>query len=170
MHVITAMQRGGEKTLPPEIIGWDRLSWAGAQMQTDGGVEGLSGIGQDAALPSSDFGYYDPTSAAQIANDWAPASTQSGSGVNWNQLANLVNVASIDTAKLLAASNPGTLYRAPDGTTIYSQPTGNMQNLLVGSVPSGVNVNTPLLQSSGVSTTVLLIGAAFVAAMVFGKR
>jgi hypothetical protein len=74
-------------------------------------------------------------------------------------------------AKIMAAQNPGTYYKDPQGNVIYSQPTGNTQNLpgIYGNTGGGAQGSfvTPIGSGSfgGINSSTLMmvavVGLAF---------
>jgi hypothetical protein len=94
-------------------------------------------------------------------------------GFDWSGLTNMINASSTDIAKILAASNPGTMYRDPQGNVIYSQPTGNTQNLPIGGGGPVGTINTPFGSGSfsGISSnTILMVGVVGLLAIMLMKK
>lgn len=158
------------KSLPAELVaggrnGLRRLLQNGEVVQQ----RGMRGIGDscyDSATPGMEYlcDYSDPGVVVQPSGSF-----------DWTGLANVITVASTNMAKILAASNPGTMYRDPQGNLIYSQPTGNTQNLPVGGGGPVGTVNTPIGSASfaGISSnTIMMIGMMGLVAVVLmsGRR
>lgn len=106
---------------------------------------------------------------------------QRGMGaIDWNAIANLTGEAARAMVPIMAAQNPGTMYNYDKSTgriTVYSQPTGSVQNLPVGAGGMPVaQINTPYGSAStsgiGIDTnTLLLVGlAGLVVVMMMGQR
>ena len=117
----------------------------------------------------------------------APATTSTPTVVpagdtsfNWGAIAGMVTVSSTSLAKILAAQNPGTYYKDPQGNVIYTQPTGNTQNLpgIYGSTGFGAGtgaqgtINTSLGSATfgGVSSSTLMMGAVLLFAFMMMSR
>jgi hypothetical protein len=139
---------------------------------------GVSGLGDYGCV----VGEVDPISGDTIANCSSGGWTDTGGisvipenspGFDWSGLTNMINASSTDIAKILAASNPGTMYRDPQGNVIYSQPTGNTQNLPIGGGGPVGTINTPFGSGSfsGISSnTILMVGVVGLLAIMLMKK
>ncbi len=184
----TRSQAPGAKSIPAELRAapWQgtpdfalaRLHENAAQVQARGGVippglrrHGISGLG-DTCYDAWGSPYGCDANGIPTSN--TPTVIPAGdSNFDWGGLVNVINAGSTDIAKILAASNPGTMYRDPAGNVIYSQPTGNTQNLPVGAGGPSGTINTPLGSGSfsGISSsTILLIAVAGMMFMMMGSR
>lgn len=156
------------KSLPAELVvggrnGYGRLLQNGEVVQQ----RGLRGIGEscyDSATPGEEY----------LCGQGDVIVQPTTSSFDWAGLANVVAAGSTSMAKILAASNPGTMYRDPQGNLIYSQPTGSTQNLPVGGGGPVGTINTPLGSASfaGLSTNTILMVAmvGLVAVMFMSQR
>lgn len=133
-------------------VDWGRqrmLAGGANRMQSRGGVRGLLGVGDcyngsvDAGGMCPDGSYY--TGALDSGGASVPGLTPTETtlpviaaptpvvipptATNYGAITTAINASSTAMAKILAASNPGTYYKDPQGNVIYSQPTGNTQNL-----------------------------------------
>lgn len=191
MNVITPTLPPGARSLPAELMiprqyrkvdwGMQRLLTGGPnRMQSNGGVRGLRGIG-DCTDPNPDTGQCPDGSVFTGGTGVAPTVIQAGDpGINWGALTSVITVGSTSLARILAASNPGTYYKDPQGNVIYSQPTGNTQNLpgVYGNVGGGAGATgtftTPIGSGTiaGISSNTLMMVAVvgLVAVMVMGRR
>lgn len=200
MKLNTYSQAPGKNSLPAEIqaaqthgtpaFALSRLHRNMDRMQAHGGVvppglqrhfgSGVSGLGDYGCV----VGGIDPLTGDTIA-DCASGTYGDTSGTtvvpagspgfDWTGLTQVINAGSTDIAKILAASNPGTMYRDPQGNVIYSQPTGNTQNLPIGGGYGGQGTFTgPLGTSgsfSGISTnTILVVAVIGLAFMMMGSK
>lgn len=172
---IGVKSQGRGKSLPAELVvggynGGRRLMRNGQVVQQGRG-EGLRGIGDscyDSATPGMEY-------LCDYANTGGVVVQGTDPGFDWTGLTNVITAASTNMAKILAASNPGTMYRDPQGNLIYSQPTGNTQNLPVGGGGPVGTINTPLGNASfaGISSnTIMMVGMMGLLAVVLmsGRR
>lgn len=134
-HIGTHSQAPGAKSIPAELrarqyhgtpdFALARLHENLEQSQSRGGVIpwglqkrfGVSGLG-DTCLDSATPGYEYLCSTPDVTIQ------PTDPNFDWAALAGVINVASTSMAKILAASNPGTYYKDPQGNVIYAQPTG----------------------------------------------
>ncbi len=188
MNVITPMLRPGARSLPAELmmsrqyrkVDWptQRLLMGGAnRMQSSGGVRGLMGLG-DCSFADANPDTYQCPDGSMYSGGGSGGGTPTvvaptDSSFNWNALSNVVLASSTSLAKILAAQNPGTYYKDPQGNVIYTQPTGNTQNLpgIYGASGGGYGaqgtINTSLGSATfgGISSSTLMmvavVGLAF---------
>lgn len=153
MNVMTKTLAPGARSLPAELmiprqyrtVDWpmQRLLTGGAdRMQSGGGVTGIRGVGDcaysaDGVLCADGSSYSGELANFQpISGGYTPVVVQAGDpSFNWGALSNIITASSTSMAKILAASNPGTYYKDPQGNVIYSQPPG--QGNLPGIYGSG---------------------------------
>lgn len=166
-NVLTRMQAPG-KSLPAELVvggadGYRRVMRNAEVVQQRGrgrrdwGYR-LAGVGDTCYDPEDGTSYECDASGGSFPTTTIPAGSPN---FDWAGLSNVVLVASTSMAKILAASNPGVMYRDPQGNVIYSQPTGNTQNLPVGGGGPSGTFTGPLGSGSfsGISTSTMMMVA-----------
>jgi hypothetical protein len=153
--------RGG--VVPPGLLRhFPGVSGLGDYGCVEGGIDPLTG---DTIAGCGGGGWVD-TGGISVIPENSP-------GFDWSGLTNMINASSTDIAKILAASNPGTMYRDPQGNVIYSQPTGNTQNLPIGGGGPVGTINTPFGSGSfsGISSnTILMVGVVGLLAIMLMKK
>lgn len=197
MNVITPVLPPGARSLPAEFLiprQYRKADWvtqrllAGAnRVQSGGGVRGIAGVG-DVMCPDGtsaptlsdcvSSGNWGSTIDLTTGSSGTPVVISAGDpNFNWAGLTSAIAVGSTSLAKILAATNPGTYYKDPQGNVIYSQPTGNTQNLpgVYGNVGGGAvgSFVSPLGTASfgGISSSTLMMGAVLLLAfMMMGRR
>lgn len=199
MNVITPMLRPGARSLPAELmiprqyrsVDWpmQRLLAGGPnRMQSYGGVRGIRGLGDMCFDPSTDQSYScmpgDPNYVGAelppipVDISTAPITTIPSTDPNWAAITGAITAGSTSLAKILAASNPGTYYKDPSGNIIYSQPTGNTQNLpgiygsggFAGGAQGTINTGFGSATFGGVSSGTLMVGAVLLFAFMMMGR
>ena len=201
MNVVTPSLRPGARSLPAELMiprqyrkvdwGTQRLLAGGVdRMQSAGGVRGLMGLGDcmiaDQVMgicpDGSDYlGTMDSGGAATgTTTTTTPTVVPAGStSFDWNAMAGMITVSSTSLAKILAAQNPGTYYKDPQGNVIYTQPTGNTQNLpgiygstggFGGGAQGTINTGFGSATFGGVSSSTLMMGAVLLFAFMMMSR